>query len=232
MSRMVDWWISRFFPQHCSGCAKVIDYREWWCEDCLQDLPVIEPPICPHCGVSKTVCFCEQQHHAYDRCCAPFYNEGVAGKAIRRYKYAYLKPIAKALAPYVAAVVRREYAEAMPQMITFVPLHKSDAKLRDFNPGETIAREVAALLDIPCVPLLIKRYQTEPQKNLSALRRSGNLLGAFDVLPDVSIKGRSILLIDDVLTTGATLDECAKMLKIFGAQTVLAATAVITTYEE
>lgn len=232
MSRFTDWLISRLLPQRCAGCAEVIDYRLQWCDTCLHELPIVEPPICLYCGKSKAVCMCEKQRHAYDRCCAPFYNEGVAKRAVERYKFDGLKPISKALAPYVAVVVRREYGEEMPQLITFVPLYASDARVRDFNPGEVLARETAALLGIPCVPLLVKLYPTKPQKELSALHRSGNLLGAFDVQTDVDLSNKSILLIDDVLTTGATLDECAKMLKIFGAKTVFAATAVLTTVEE
>lgn len=229
MKKFLDWLIALFFPQRCAGCAEIIDYHLQWCDDCLHDLPIIQPPICPFCGQSKVVCMCEKQRHAYDGCCAPLYNEGVAKKAIDRYKFDHLKPIAAALAPYVAAVVRREYGDQMPDVITFVPLHKSDARIRDFNTGETVARETAKLLGIPCKPLLVKRYKTDPQKNLSAMRRVGNLLGVFDVVTDFPLKGKCVLIIDDVLTTGATLDECAKMLKIFGAKTVFAAAAVLTT---
>ena len=88
---------------------------------------------------------------------------------------------------------------------------------------------LAALAVLVCsnmlISLLRKIIRTRPQKELSALERSGNLLGVFDVEPTADLEGKTVLLVDDVITTGATLDECAKMLKIYGAGEVYAATA-------
>lgn len=232
MNHMLDKLIAAFFPQRCSGCARVIKPEEWWCEDCMAELPKVLPPICHYCGMEKQACICDKQHHAYDSCCAPFYKEGVADRAMARFKFNDLPRIANAFAPYMAAVVRREYADCMPQVITFVPEYAARPDVREYNPGGEMAKAVAKLLDIPCLPLLHKIYPTESQKGLPAIYRSGNLLGVFDVAKNARVRGKTILIVDDILTTGATLHECAKMLKIAGANTVLAATAVVTNHQE
>ena len=82
--------------------------------------------------------------------------------------------------------------------------------------------------NIPCVKALVKCRETRPQKELAAWQRSGNLLGAFDVRPGTPLAGKCVLLVDDVSTTGATLEECAKMLKIQGAAQVLGIAAALT----
>ena len=99
--------------------------------------------------------------------------------------------------------------------------------------GIMLVAVLSKRLALPYEPVLTKLTHTQPQKELTALRRRGNLLGVFDVCSDVS--GKTILLVDDVITTGATLDECAKMLKIFGAAEVYgvtAAAAVLSKDEE
>ncbi len=228
MNQVLDNMITAFFPQHCAACARVIKPKEWWCEDCVAEFPKILPPICPYCGMEKPLCTCDKQRHAYDSCCSPFYKEGVADQAIQRFKFDDLPRIAHAFAPYMASVILREYADCMPQVITFVPEYEFRPDIREYNPGGEMAKAVAKRLGIPCRPLLDKIYPTKPQKELPAIYRSGNLLGAFDVSKGARVRGKTILIVEDVLTTGATLHECAKMLKIAGADKVYAVAAVVT----
>ena len=124
----------------------------------------------------------------------------------------------------MAEVVRREYGGLPFDCVTAVPLHKRELLDRGFNQAEKLGQALARRMGIPYATVLTKITATAPQKELSAVERSGNLLGVFDVCGDVA--GKTILLVDDVITTGATLDECAKMLKIFGAEEVYAVTAV------
>lgn len=84
---------------------------------------------------------------------------------------------------------------------------------------------------MPVTDGLVKLYETRPQKELCARERSGNLLGVFDWRGSVSAEGKRFLLVDDVVTTGSTLEECAKMLKLYGAVQVLAAAAASTCLE-
>ena len=123
-------------------------------------------------------------------------------------------------------VVRREYGGIPFDVVTAVPLHQQEHRERGFNQAEKLGQAVAKRLHLPYGVTLRKITVTAPQKELKAVQRTGNLLGVFDVCADISDK--TVLLVDDVITTGATLDECAKMLKIFGAKEVYAVTAAAT----
>ena len=102
-------------------------------------------------------------------------------------------------------------------------MHKKDLRHRGYDQAAALAKALAAQIGVAYEPLLVKLTHTEPQKELSAVRRRGNLLGVFDVVGEVS--SRTVLLVDDVITTGSTLDECAKILKLYGADEVYAVTA-------
>ena len=154
--------------------------------------------------------------------------EGTAKQGILRLKSLYKEESAEAFAFALSIVIRREYGNIPFDCITYVPVSKKVRRDRGFNQCELLARFLSTYTRIPLQELLVKTVDTEPQKNLSAMERSGNVLGVFDVKNDFSPKGKTILLLDDIMTTGATLNECAKMLTIAGAQAVYAVAATIT----
>ena len=194
------------------------------CPSCVMKAPYILPPVCQHCGRSEDDCVCGGHSRHFERCISPFYHKNEAKKGILCLKEENFLVTARGFAGEMAETVRREYGGIPFDAVTSVPLHEKDLFDRGFDQAASLAKELAARLEIPYVPTLKKLTQTEPQKELSAVRRRGNLLGVFDVTTDVA--GRRYLLVDDVITTGSTLDECAKMLKIFGAEEVYAVTAV------
>ena len=97
---------------------------------------------------------------------------------------------------------------------------------RGYNQSRLLAEELARRLELPLIEALSKRYETPPQKALDLRARSGNVLGVFDVI-EPRVKGQTLLLVDDLVTTGATVNECAKMLKIYGARQVMAVALTI-----
>ena len=125
-------------------------------------------------------------------------------------------------------LVRRAWPEAAPELAVPVPVTRRKRARKGFNQAALLAESLARELNIPCVKALAKCRETRPQKELAAWQRSGNLLGAFDVRPGTPLAGKCVLLVDDVSTTGATLEECAKMLKIQGAAQVLGIAAALT----
>ena len=212
-----------FFPHHCYLCGEVLYPRQRLCADCLDKAPYIYPPVCERCGRSKEDCRCSKHRRAFKRCVSPFYHKGVAAQGIYTLKGRGYRVTVDGFANEMAEAVRREYGGIPFDFVTSVPLHKRDYTERGFDQAAKLGQAVALRLCLPYETVLKKITRTAPQKELKAVQRSGNLLGVFDVCGEVS--GKTILLVDDVITTGATLDECAKMLKIFGAEEVYAVTA-------
>ena len=105
-------------------------------------------------------------------------------------------------------------------MVTSVPLHKTRLRQRGYNQSEELARRIAADMELPYMPLLQRTRETPSQTRLTLSQRRKNPIGAFSVLPDAVVEGKRILLIDDVVTTGATALECVTVLRAKGAKRV------------
>ena len=219
---------SVFFPERCVCCGEVIPPGEGVCAACGAKLPRIGSPVCPSCGLEKGRCTCRRRRRRYERAVAPFYYEGNIPSAILRFKQSGDATAAAYFGEQMAQTVSRYYDGIAFDGVTFVPSFSKRKREKGFNPGELIARAAAKELGLPLLPLLVKLTDTPPQKSLSAEERSGNVLGVFDLAEGADVSGKTILLADDALTTGSTLEECAKMLKIWGAEAVYAAAVAIT----
>ncbi len=216
-----------FFPERCAACGDVIVAGEGLCSVCRNTMPRIGVPVCPLCGLEKEWCDCKRRRRHYERVVAPWYYDGKGKDAVLRMK-ASGDPVAVSFfAEELADTVRQYYEEIPFDGVVFVPCTRRERRRRGYNPGEMVARATAKALELPLWPCLTKLIDTPSQKTLSAERRTGNLLGVFDVVDEL-VADKTLLLVDDVVTTGATLDECAKMLKIYGARAVYAATVAAT----
>lgn len=220
------------FPNRCALCGQVIPADAPFCAACSETAPYMLPPVCPLCGRSEALCRCRGSARQFERCVMPFRYVGSVRRAIARFKREGCGTMADAFADEMAEVLRREYGALPFAAVTAVPLHRRALRRREFNPAELLARRIAKKLALPYVPLLTKLYETPPQKALSAVNRQGNLLGVFDVSAPEAVAGKTVLLVDDVITTGATLNECAKMLKLYGAEAVYAVTICGTVAED
>ncbi|MBQ9414497.1 MAG: ComF family protein [Clostridia bacterium] len=217
--------LTALFPRRCAYCGVLIDKNALGCNSCMASLPRMAFPTCPHCGRSKSLCRCRGRMRAYDRCVAAMRYEGGVSYAVLKLKKKPLADVVEIMSVEMAARFRVEQ-ECEADVVCGIPMTGRERRARGYNQSELLAKEVAKRLSLPYRPLLKKIYETKPQKALSGADRNGNLLGAFDVTE--SVAGRHILLVDDVITTGATMNECAKMLKIYGAETVTALTFAAT----
>ena len=128
----------------------------------------------------------------------------------------------------MAKTVKEQYGEKKFDIITFVPFSKAEKHDRDFNQSELLAKRLGEELCLPCREMLVKLYDVPRQHTLPGTKRRGNVFGIFATAEEFSyLDGKTILLADDIKTTGSTLSECAKMLKIAGAKEVCAVTAAI-----
>lgn len=227
MKTVFDRILCLFFPRRCAYCGEVIEPQYTVCESCTKSLPEILPPVCPLCGHSKADCRCKQHKHKFEAVVAPFYYTGCVVKAIHRLKYENKDFVAETLGKDMANCFRKQYADISFDLVTFVPFSAHEKRRRAFNQSELLAREVAKQTGIPLRDILVKLYDVPKQHDTAGAERKGNVLGIYDVVETADLSDKTVLLIDDIKTTGSTLDECAKMLLLRGAEQVYALTAAV-----
>lgn len=221
-----EYLLCMVFPERCIFCNEVIEPLHLACDACMADMHLILPPSCPYCGCHEQDCRCAEHRHCYDNVVAPFYYKGAVRSGILRLKKWDDPRAVDYFAAQMTAAIRREYPDIPFEAVFYVPMTKGDQRERGYNQSQLLAREVAKRLGLPLQHHLIKLYQTAPQKQLKLWQRKGNVLGAFGVTQ--LLEESHVLLVDDLLTTGASMDECAKMLKLYGVTTVTALTAALT----
>lgn len=111
-----------------------------------------------------------------------------------------------------------------PDLVTWIPMNKKKKWERGFNQSELIARHISKKLGYPCAPLLAERSKTATQRELGLRDRFLNALGRYEILPGADLRGHAVLLLDDIFTTGATINECARILRSAGAHKVFSIT--------
>lgn len=218
-----------FFPKRCNLCSEVIDINRTQCSLCEQNERILGE-VCDKCGFSKEDCVCKDNtpKPAYKSVVAPFYyNSGVV-RAVHRLKFYKYGEIAEEMAKEMLTVVNKKYNDVDFDLVTFVPATKRRVRQRGYNQAKLIADNLCEMLNVDCVKTLDKIRETDSQRTLSAQERRMNLYGAFDLSRGINVDGKTILLIDDVKTTGSTLNECSQVLKGYGAKSVYACTFAIT----
>lgn len=220
------------FPENftCNLCGKEVFNGERFCVDCQSKIVYNNGTTCPVCGrrtKTPTLCLeCKEYAPLYKKAVSPLvYEKGVIA-LIHAFKND--KPYLK---NYFAEIMARE-CEKLPKadIICYTPMLKRDERKRGYNQAKLLAKELSELLSIPvCKNAIIKIKKTSAQKSLSRRDRAENLKGCFKA-DKKSVNGKKVLLVDDVLTTGATADAlCAQLLKR-GAAEVYFVTAASVEY--
>ncbi|MBK8889433.1 MAG: ComF family protein [Dechloromonas sp.] len=194
------------------------------CPACASDLPRLPAALCPQCGDGTTLgerCgACLKDPPAFARTVALFRYEFPVDRLIQALKYGHQLP----LAAWFGARLSQMLAAADYDLVLPLPLHPSRLRTRGFNQSLEIARPVARALGLPIDPILLTRTRaTPPQADLPFKERARNVRGAFECAGDLA--GRRILLVDDVMTTGSTLREAARILKLHSAGQITVAIA-------
>lgn len=215
------------FTYHCPYCGQPVRKPETPCEDCKRNLPVISSERCKYCGADKSRCTCRKHKRAFEAITAPFYYENTVKKAIHNLKFDGKEFIADKLAKDMAESVISDYRNVEFDCICYVPFTLAQQMNRIYNQSELLAQNLSEELDIPVKNAMIKLFNTKAQHNMTRVERVGNVFGIYDVAEDVNVKGKTILLVDDVKTSGATLDECSWILRIRGAEKVYCVVSAI-----
>lgn len=208
------------FPKWCVGCGRE---GEVICRSCRERLVRVRPPLCPQCGKPQpkgTLCSgCLNWQAATDGIRSPFQFEGVIREAILQLKYRNLRALSETLAELLG-----DYLTAHPlpaEVLVPVPLHRKRLRERGYNQSSLLAQKLGKLANLPVVDNSLSRQrQALPQaQSKTVAERRNNVAGAFTCC-DQRLKDRQILLIDDVATSGATLNACTAALKAVGATSV------------
>jgi ComF family protein len=209
-----------FFPQWCVGCGKE---GVLVCPACAQSLPIVAPPLCPLCGLSQpsgVLCpNCISWQASIDGIRAPFRFEGTVRQAVHQLKYRNIRSLSEPLAHLLIEYVNRHPVPG--DVLVPVPLHTKRVKERGYNQSALLAAELGKLSGLPIVDdSLERRVATSPQARTATVdERRKNVSDAF-VCRDQRLRDRQVILIDDVSTSGATLNACASALKQSGAASV------------
>lgn len=220
----LDW----LFPRPCLGCGReVAEADRHLCWDCRASLSYIQPPYCERCGdpIAGRVdhafeCWlCAGRRGGFDRARSVARYEGVVGEAIRSLKYHGRLWMIHDLADLLEAGVAAHYADRAFDLVTWVPLHPARWRTRGFNQAAELAKALARRLGLRAVSTTRRHRWTPSQTRLNIEERAANVRGAFRARRggQRSWRGVRLLLVDDVMTTGATVDACASALKEGGA---------------
>jgi ComF family protein len=189
------------------------------CESCRTRIRRLEEPLCRRCGVevesARSDCGCRTRLRSLTRLRSAVAYEGPIESAVRRFKYEGWKRLAAPLAQLMAERLAVEGVAA--RIVVAVPLHPQRHRLRGYNQSELLSRELRKLLALRLPPgVLVRTRATPPQVGHDRKRRFENVAGAF-AWKGADLNGEAVLLIDDVATTGATLDACASALRAAGS---------------
>ncbi len=228
-------FLDMLYPRNCMGCGvSAPETFQYICWDCWSDTHKVEPPFCSICGDPVAgavdhdfVCYtCSGETPSFDGARSAVRYHGAVGEALRMLKYEKALWLVPDLAQLMQNCLKGEYPNQEYDLIVPVPLFHVRRREREYNQSAVLAEELSRLLGCKSVSRVLRRIRpTATQTNLTAPQRLSNVSNAFQSRRERRIVGKRILLVDDVMTTGATVNACAKALKKGGATSVYVLTA-------
>ena len=210
MNDAVRWFLDLVYPPRCMICHRILpSSRTDVCSACLDSLPEYD-------GADPKVRFAQ-------KCAATFFYRGDLKESFHRFKFRGRKQYAVRFGAWMAGTVRDKLSGQF-DLITWVPVSRKRRKSRGYDQAELLARQVSAVLDMEVRCCLEKHTDTRPNSSLKdASARSANVSGVYAPAGAADFAGKRVLLIDDIVTTGATLSECSRVLLTAGAKSVVCA---------
>ncbi len=206
--------ISLLYPNNCPYCQKIISGDSFCCALCRERIKN-ETDI-------RFIFSINENKSCY--CISPLKYNGLVRKAVMRFKFNGFKSYVKEFAERTVFEINKNFGDLKFDYVTAVPLSSKRKISRGYNQAEWLACEISDMLGVEFKNLLLKNKDNFPQHELNFQDRSENVKGVYGILSKCSIKNKTILLCDDIITTGNTLKECARILYKNGAKNVLCCT--------
>ena len=212
--KLLRWLLDLIYPPKCPFCGKLLSEDESdLCRKCRMTLPEAHTPI--------------QRGEFYTCCHSVFYYDEKVAQSIKRFKFHGMRQYSEVYGRLLAMLILRERIDF--DLLSWVPSSDKRKRSRGYDQTLLIAQTVAQELNVSCHRLLIKTVDNVRQSTISdSAARRANVLGVFECRDEAVVKGKRVLLIDDVITSGATLTECARVLMTAGAASVECATFAAT----
>lgn len=225
---IIDSSIDLLYPKHCVSCDKVllkIEKEMGFCKACAKKIQLVGPNYCMTCGVpvneNEQYCStCQNTKHYYDQTRAIFRYTGDMKDAMYRFKYANRRCYGKTFVWHAMKIYGNWIKEMDFDVIIPVPMYEKKKRKRGYNQAEVFAKRLSQATGIPVENGIVRRkLDTVAMKQLNKLKRKKNLLNAFIMVKN-DVQFRKVLIVDDIYTTGSTLDEVARVLKDGGVKEV------------
>ena len=222
--------IDFLYPRFCVSCGAIVRLGEGHiCWDCLAAMDRVEAPFCRRCGdpvfgrIETEYCCsaCWRRRPAFASARSVFRYRGGLKRAIQAFKYANGLYLAHDFVEWLTACVHAEFSDERFDAVAYVPLHAWKERRRSYNQARVLAMGLGRRLGLPVLRNSLRRVRpTGTQTGLNMYKRAVNVRGAFDVVRPGWVESRRLLLVDDVMTTGATVNEVSRVLKDAGAASV------------
>ena len=226
--------VSLFYPPFCAVCAQAVGPEQNLCLSCTEKASRIKPPFCAKCSQPFTGAItgsfacanCANRLLHFEAGVSAYRSRGVAREVVHRFKYGRQIHLRRLLGDWLAEALKDSRLAARRfDLVVPVPLHPARQRERGFNQAELLAAELRRVSGLTVRNVLQRTRYTATQTQFDRSERMENLRGAFRLRRGSNVQDLRMLLVDDVLTTGSTLSECASVLREAGALSVHAVTA-------
>ena len=211
------------FPKRCAVCNKTVPRGIYVCKECMPTLKFAEN-LCMNCGNAKNECACRHTVYRFKASVSPLLFNDASKAIIANFKFADNSDIADFLAEKMAESVNNHYKDVNFDYVAFVPATAKRKFSKGYNQSEILAQKISKAIDVPLSRSLIKLYGGKQQHSLNRSGRFSNVKNLFECKGNLDAE--NVLLVDDIKTTGATLNECTRALMYAGVKNVYCITAV------
>ncbi len=216
MNMLFKYLLDILYPNRCPCCSEFIKWDKLICGKCHKDIEIVYDRVCKKCG--KEICICSEKLY-YDRAVVPLRYSGLVKEGILSLKRGNNKNFGEYTGKMIADILKNDYSNRKFDFIIPVPMSRQSYYERGYNQAEIIACQISEALKIPIENKII--YKSGKSSSQHYLGRAERLMNISSIKSkEIDLSGKSIILCDDVITTGSTVNRCALLLKKAGAENV------------